>query len=91
MNDSFSSTIAASRDTEDGRIRESTTTQDDNTSGGMSRDPPKPGSGNLGAVFTILWDKIKLSTKDLAIDCGSVGYRVLHRRQHGGRRAVAVQ
>lgn len=91
MNDSFSSTIAASQDTDNGRLSKSMTTQDeDNSVGGMSRKPLKAGSGNQGMIFDIAWDKICLSNKDRAIDCGSVGYRILHRRQHGGRGRVAV-
>lgn len=52
-----------------------------------TQEPPEEGSGYGGQVFEIEWDKILLSTGEIAVRVGEIGYRVANRRQIGGRGA----
>lgn len=91
MNDSFLSTTTIASETDDSLVSNSTTTfDDDNDVSTISREPPKPGTGNHGAVFPIQWDKLRLSNGDIALSTGSIGYKMLNRRVAGGRREIAI-
>ncbi len=71
---------------------------DDHTteSSGNAASSPTPSQQLLhgedtlpGLIFDIAWDEIRFSNGELVTKTGKLGYRIVHRRQHGGRGKIS--